>query len=174
MRCIRLLLVAFTVGLLVSSGADARQDGEKKKAAFERGQFKPSTPVLFEAGSDALRPESEAALLEVREALAARTDVTLVRVEVHTDSDGDGAANQALTEKRALAVARRLVALGIDCKRLLPVGFGSTKPVAENGTPEGKAQNRRVVFQAAELRGRLIGGMPADGGGKVAGNPCEK
>jgi len=46
--------------------------------------------------------------------------------------------------------------------------------VAANDTPENKAQNRRVTFVPAELRGRLIGGLPADGGGKVAGDPCGK
>ena len=71
-------------------------------------------------------------------------------------------------------MARKLVSLGVDCKRLVPVGFGGTKPVAENTTPDGKAQNRRITFVAAALRGVLIGGMPADGGGKVAGDPCEK
>jgi OOP family OmpA-OmpF porin len=70
-------------------------------------------------------------------------------------------------------VARRLVADGSACKRLLPVGFGGTKPVASNATPDGKAQNRRTDFVNAELRGRAIGGLPVDGGGRVAGDPCK-
>ena len=63
--------------------------------------------------------------------------------------------------------------MGVDCKRLIAVGFGSAKPVADNSTPEGKAQNRRVSFFNAALRGRLIGGMPADGGGQIAGDLIE-
>jgi OOP family OmpA-OmpF porin len=53
------------------------------------------------------------------------------------------------------------------------VGFGGSKPVASNTTPEGRGQNRRVAFINAALRGRAIGGMPLDGGGKVAsGDLC--
>jgi OmpA-OmpF porin, OOP family len=66
-----------------------------------------------------------------------------------------------------------LVALGVDCKRLLPVGFGSNKPVADNSSPEGKMKNRRINFVIAALRSKTIGGLPADGGGKTAGNACE-
>jgi len=80
-----------------------------------------------------------------------------------------------LTEKRATAVGRWLVAHGIDCKRLLAVGFGSNKPIADNATPDGRAQNRRITISNAALRGRLIGGMPADGGGQPASDDlCKK
>lgn len=50
----------------------------------------------------------------------------------------------------------------------LAVGFGNTKPVADNSTVDGKAQNQRISFVIAALRGRPIGGMPLDGGGKIA------
>ena len=95
-----------------------------------------------------------------------------MRIESHTDTDGSAAKNQALSEKRAMAVARALVAKGVDCKRLIAVGFGGEKPAAPNDTPENKAQNRRTLFINAALRGRPIGGMPVDGGGKVAGDVC--
>ena len=65
-----------------------------------------------------------------------------------------------------------MVAVGIKCDRLIPVGFGSAKPIVPNDTPDHKAQNRRIAFVNAALRGRAIGGMPVDGGGKVAGDPC--
>ena len=77
-----------------------------------------------------------------------------------------------LSEKRALAVCATLVKLGVDCKRLIAVGFGSSKPVADNVTAEGKATNRRLIFVNAALRNHAIGGMPVDGGGKVAGEIC--
>jgi OOP family OmpA-OmpF porin len=64
------------------------------------------------------------------------------------------------------------VAKGIKCTRLIAVGFGATKPVAANDTPENKAQNRRIAFVNAALKGRPIGGMSVDGGGKIAGDPC--
>ena len=71
-------------------------------------------------------------------------------------------------------MARWLVEKGVDCKRLVPVGFGGTKPKADNATPEGKAQNRRISFFNAALKGRAIGGMPLDAGGQIAGDACVK
>ena len=92
---------------------------------------------------------------------------------MHSDSQGDEKFNQTMSEKRAMAVAKALVAKGADCKRILPVGFGETKPIADNGTAEGRAANRRTEFVNAGLRGRPIGGMPLDGGGVPAGDPCK-
>jgi len=119
-----------------------------------------------------LAPESDAVLLFVAKHLRARPRVTKLRIESHSDSVGRARANQVLTQHRAMAVARWLVAKGIDCRRLVPVGFGESKPIASNGTPEGRAQNRRTEFHVAARRGRPIRGLPIDGGGKVAGNPC--
>jgi OOP family OmpA-OmpF porin len=73
-----------------------------------------------------------------------------------------------------MAICRWLVSNGIDCKRLIAVGFGSMKPIEDSRTPEGKAKNRRMVFELAALRGHLIGGADADGGGKVAGDLCKE
>ena len=64
------------------------------------------------------------------------------------------------------------MALGIDCKRLMPVGFGATKPVAKNDTPEGKASNIRITLVNAALNGKLIGGLPANGGGVISIDLC--
>lgn len=138
-----------------------------------QGALKLPAPVEFETASDKLKPQGEASLLLVKAYLESKPYITLLRVEAHTDNQGDAAANQTLTERRAEKIARWLIAKGIDCKRLIAVGFGGTKPVADTRTPEGRAQNRRVVFVNAALRGRLIGGMPADGGGQLAGDLCK-
>jgi OOP family OmpA-OmpF porin len=130
-------------------------------------------PVVFETGSDKLKPESDAVLQIVVDYLNAKPNVTLMRIEGHTDSDGKPAANLELSQKRSMSVARWLVGKGIDCKRLIPVGFGQEKPIADNNTPEGKAQNRRTYFVNAQLKGKAIGGMPVDGSGKPAGDPCK-
>jgi len=133
---------------------------------------KTAKQIIFETGSDELKPESMAALEVIKQYLADKSYISLLRVECHTDNSGDVNAGQLLTKKRALAICKKLVEMGVDCRRLIAVGFGNTKPVADNSTPEGKAQNRRVSFLNAALRNRLIGGMPADGGGKVAGDVC--
>jgi OOP family OmpA-OmpF porin len=130
----------------------------------EGGQLKLPGPVVFETGSDKLKPESDPVLEVVSEYLKAKPDLTLLRIEGHTDNDGADAANQTLSEKRALSVAHWLVAKGTDCKRLMPVGFGESKPIAgtkDKQTEEEKAQNRRTAFVNAAIKGKPIGGMPS-------------
>jgi len=141
---------------------------------IENNELKLPAPIVFQTGSDKLTPESDQALNHVRGYLEAKSYISTLRIEAHSDRDGNAAANQALTEKRALAVAKWLVSHGVDCKRLLAVGFGGDKPIAENNTPENKAKNRRVSFVNAALRGRAIGGMPPEGGGRSAGDVCAK
>jgi OOP family OmpA-OmpF porin len=174
MKKLSLLLLLLGLLLAASNGGRAQNGGADKPKTFvvENHELKPEDPILFFDGSDRLKPESEKALNVVKDYLDAKTYITLLRVEGHTDADGDSAANQKFSERRALAVARRLVEKGVDCKRLLPVGFGSGKPLAPNDTAENKSKNRRIVFVNATLRGRPIGGMPIDGGGKTAGDPC--
>ena len=128
--------------------------------------------VLFKTGTAELLPASDSALLTIKRYLDDKSYISLLRIEGHVAAGGDAAAGQQLSQQRALAVAARLVALGADCKRLIAVGFGATKPVAVNATVEGRLQNNRISFFNAALRGRLIGGMPADGGGQVAGDVC--
>jgi OOP family OmpA-OmpF porin len=128
-------------------------------------------PVVFQSGSDKLDPVSDTVLEVVADYLSARPNVTLLRIEGHTDSDGAPAGNQVLSEKRAMAVAQWITNTGIDCHRLHPVGFGQDKPVVPNTSPENKAQNRRVAFINAAVNGKALGGPP-DAGGRNAGDPC--
>ena len=121
-------------------------------------------PVRFETGTATLHADAEPALVTIQAYLEDKSYITTMRIEGHV-RDG-GASAQALSEARALAVTAWLVAHGVDCQRLLPVGFGDTKPRF------GDAQDNRIEAVNAALRGRLIGGMPADGGGRVAGDPC--
>jgi outer membrane protein OmpA-like peptidoglycan-associated protein len=67
-------------------------------------------------------------------------------VEGHTDSDGDEAMNKQLSEQRAETVKNKLIESGISNDRLASKGFGEDVHVADNTTPEGKANNRRVEF----------------------------
>jgi OOP family OmpA-OmpF porin len=139
---------------------------------LEGNEVKIEKQVLFETGSAKLKAESTEALEIIKKYLDDKSYISLLRVECHTDNSSNTDESQILSEKRALAVCATLIKMGVDCKRLIPVGFGSNKPVADNNTAEGKATNRRVVFINAALRNRSIGGMPADGGGKVAGDCC--
>ncbi|MEZ4411594.1 MAG: OmpA family protein [Gemmatimonadales bacterium] len=100
--------------------------------------------VLFATNSARIRPESTPTLLEIGMMLQGNPELRIA-IEGHTDSDGTTEFNQDLSERRAQAVMAYLVTeMNIDAARLEAMGFGETKPVASNDTPEGKAQNRRV------------------------------
>jgi OOP family OmpA-OmpF porin len=79
--------------------------------------------------------------------------ITKLRVEGHTDSDGDDASNQALSERRAQAVVEWLVARGVERHRLLAVGCGERDPLLPNTTAENKRSNRRTEFDIEEVNG---------------------
>jgi OmpA-OmpF porin, OOP family len=161
--------ILVTVTLLVSSLAAA----QSVKYELDGQRLKVPHKVMYETSKATLLPSSGDALVYVSGYLEAKSYISTMRIEVHSDAMGNDGYNQALSEKRALAVAKALVRKGVDCKRLLPVGFGETKPIADNQTAEGRAQNRRTEFVNAALKGRAVGGMPLDGGGRVAGDPCK-
>jgi len=100
--------------------------------------------IHFELASTKLSPRSYGMLGQVAHFLGERQDITLVRIEGHTDSDGSDADNQTLSEGRAAAVRDYLVSQGVAAARLVAQGFGETRPVAPNDTMANKAKNRRV------------------------------
>ena len=73
-----------------------------------------------------------------------------IRINGHTDDVGDAADNQTLSQGRAEAVRAYLVQAGIDPDRLTALGFGETRPMASNDTPEGRARNRRTAFEIVD------------------------
>jgi outer membrane protein OmpA-like peptidoglycan-associated protein len=76
---------------------------------------------------------------------------TLIDISGHTDSTGSDAINQPLSERRAASVGNYLTSQGIDSRRVVTQGFGKSRPIASNDTPEGRSQNRRVEIQLAPL-----------------------
>ena len=105
--------------------------------------------IRFESGRSTLDQDS-AGLLDRLMETALRCPTTNIEVVGHTDTDGDNAANQALSERRAQAVVDYLVKAGLPAARFAALGYGSTQPVATNDTDEGKAQNRRIEFLVKE------------------------
>lgn len=104
-------------------------------------------PITFESGSDDLTAEGEAVL---DGAVAYLLDNPVdVEIQGHTDSIGPSEPNQRLSERRATTVLEYLVANGVDEALLTAVGFGEDEPVADNDTPEGRAENRRIEFRVA-------------------------
>jgi OmpA-OmpF porin, OOP family len=102
--------------------------------------------ILFDTDSDRIRPESAGAIKSIAFGLQASPDLNL-RIEGHTDSTGNAAHNLELSKRRAEAVKSVLVSeFQVDAGRLTADGLGATKPIAQNDTPQGRAQNRRVEF----------------------------
>lgn len=97
--------------------------------------------TAFASGSARLTDSARASLRRLAAALPARAKL---RIEGHTDSQGDAAANLSLSRQRAEAVRQALVDAGIAPVRLKAIGLGQTVPVADNGSAEGRARNRRV------------------------------
>lgn len=82
----------------------------------------------------------------VAQVLSAHPEIKRVNIEGHTDNVGDAAKNKDLSDRRAKAVVKYLASKGVDAARLNGVGFGAERPVADNATDAGRANNRRVDF----------------------------
>ncbi len=105
--------------------------------------------IYFDLDSDVIRPESTPTLTEILTTLEDHSEYRIV-IEGHTDSTGEEDYNRQLSERRARAVVRYLVEHGIAAGRLEAVGKGESEPAADNATPAGRQQNRRVVLRLAD------------------------
>ncbi|MBF9141966.1 OmpA family protein [Hymenobacter sp. BT439] len=117
-------------------GARVERVGEGIKITFDSG-------ILFDTNSSTLRPASEADIAKMAAVLQKYPD-TNVLIEGHTDNTGTDAINQPLSERRAQAVATSTMAKGVAASRITTNGYGSTQPVGDNTTAEGRQANRRV------------------------------
>ena len=143
-----------------ANSANAKLQAEKEKAALRaqlfaqfnlilqtrdtaRGLIVNMSDVLFQSGSQKLRPE-------VREKLAKLAGIVLahpglkLEMEGHTDNVGGDTYNQNLSEKRAQAALDYLVNQGVSANSIVSRGFGKTKPIDSNDNAEGRQKNRRV------------------------------
>jgi outer membrane protein OmpA-like peptidoglycan-associated protein len=112
--------------------------------------------VYFDTDKDTIQERSFPLLNEVSEVLKKNAQVTKVRIEGHTDSEGSTGHNQNLSQRRANAVMKYLTDKGVDAKRLTAAGFGESKPIADNATEEGREKNRRVEMNVIEIDGKPV------------------
>jgi outer membrane protein OmpA-like peptidoglycan-associated protein len=134
------------------SAANANEVREKLRAQLNsvlatsetaRGLIVNMSDVLFDTGKYTLKPNTQISLAKVSGILQAYPGLKL-QVEGYTDSVGGEAYNQKLSENRADAVRNFLVAQGVQPDNISSTGYGEAKPVADNATAQGRAQNRRV------------------------------
>lgn len=139
-----------TTGVLIGNkmdkqAADLQKDmqnakvervGEGIKITFDSG-------ILFDTNSSTLRAASLSEIDKMAAVLQKYPD-TNVLVEGHTDASGSDAINQPLSERRAQAVANEAIGKGVASNRITTQGYGSTQPIGDNSTVEGKQANRRV------------------------------
>lgn len=144
-----------------------RETYEKKRQAQLRSQFNKGDADIFvnldgsllirmialqfPSGSSKIDPQHNDLLARLKLALEAYADRT-VRIEGHTDDQGDVKPNQVLSLKRAEAVRDFLISAGTDAGRLKALGYGEVRPIASNEFPQGRAMNRRIdiVIDAAK------------------------
>ena len=134
-------------------GATVERVGEGIQVTFDSG-------ILFDFDSFVLRPEARVNLTNLAASLNRYADSEVLIVG-HTDSRGDDAYNQRLSENRSGAAKSYLTQQGVDATRIRAVGMGETEPVATNDTDAGRQENRRVevaIFASEEYRKRLTGG----------------
>jgi outer membrane protein OmpA-like peptidoglycan-associated protein len=103
--------------------------------------------VYFDTGSDKIKAESLPRLDELV-TIVKKYPGLKITVEGHTDNVGSAESNQKLSQDRVNSVKNYLTTKGIESNRITATGYGETKPIATNDTPEGRAQNRRVEIRA--------------------------
>jgi outer membrane protein OmpA-like peptidoglycan-associated protein len=130
---------------LMFSNIRIAEGGKKIASALSTDGKIVTHGILFDPGSDTIRPESVATLRMILGLLNDDPDLKF-SIEGHTDNQGSSSTSQPLSEKRAIAVKNWLVAKGISADRLQAKGWGEAKPIDTNATTEGKANNRRVEF----------------------------
>jgi outer membrane protein OmpA-like peptidoglycan-associated protein len=134
---------AYLTNIVIAAGLDPLYETLlRDKSYTTRG-------ILFDIDQATLRPESTPELMRIEEVLQRNANLRLI-IEGHTDNTGTDSHNQDLSQRRAEAVVNYLTGKGIGKDRLEAMGKGSSSPAAPNDTPQGRAQNRRVVIVLKE------------------------
>jgi len=135
--------------------AQAQQQlADLKAKQTQRGPVVTLSDVLFDTGAATLKPGADLSLDRLASYLQAHPQ-TKVLIEGHTDSRGSDEYNEALSQRRADAVAKALIARGVSPDALNTMGRGKAYPVATNDTAAGRQQNRRVEIVFSDASGRF-------------------
>lgn len=110
----------------------------------------PLRNVNFTSGTTEFSNEKSIEVIEKLTEYLNQNQAIRVRINGHTDAQGNAKTNLALSQRRAKTIASLLIEQGIDAGRIESSGYGEEKPIATNKTAEGRAQNRRVEFEVVE------------------------
>ncbi len=113
--------------------------------------------IEFDNNKATIRPVSDPILNAVLRVLKQHPEFTKVRIEGHTDDRGSNKHNTKLSQRRAESVVNWLFGGGIAKERMIPMGYGEDKPIADNKTADGRQTNRRVQFMILEKDGKPTG-----------------
>ncbi|MCA9524225.1 MAG: OmpA family protein [Myxococcales bacterium] len=138
---------------------DGCPDQGPKQVQLVGTKIKIQQKIFFAAASDKIDPKSYGILKQVAAFMKQQFHIRRVLVEGHTDSGGDKDMNVDLSERRALSVMQFLVKEGVAAHRLEAKGFGPKRPLADNATKQGRAQNRRVEFTIVRVA-RILAPRP--------------
>ncbi len=136
-------LAGGSVGLYLDKQAKELEQVAETKRTEQGVLVNVKNDILFDSGSAVLKDEAVTELSKIGDILAKYAD-DRVRVEGHTDSVGSSSSNEQLSLRRADAVKRVLTGRGVKEGQITGLGLGESKPVADNKTAQGRAQNRRV------------------------------
>jgi OOP family OmpA-OmpF porin len=126
-------------GTIVAKAPPARVEVKETKIAI-------SDKIQFEYNKAVISQASFELMDEIAAVMKNHPELKKVRIEGHASADGNPRWNKKLSAARATAVMHYLVDHGVPADELSAVGFGSERPIADNATPDGREQNRRVEF----------------------------
>ena len=128
------------------------EDGcpDEGRVVVEQSSIKIYDKIYFEFNKAIIQEVSFSLLDEIAAVILAHPELTKIRIEGHTDDVGNDVYNLKLSQSRANAVMQALSLRGVDPARLDAVGFGEMRPILDNTTEEGRAENRRVEFIIVE------------------------
>ncbi|AVZ78606.1 cell envelope biogenesis protein OmpA [Zoogloeaceae bacteirum Par-f-2] len=144
--------VGATVGGLIGRQMD-QQEAELRRSMSGSGvditregdtiRLQAPENITFDTNRADIKPQFKPVLNQLAQSIR-QYPGTVVQVEGHTDSTGSAAYNQTLSENRAASVRSHLIQQGVEANRVLAVGYGMSRPIADNRSAAGRAQNRRV------------------------------
>jgi outer membrane protein OmpA-like peptidoglycan-associated protein len=127
-----------------------KPEPKPERVTVKQDRIEIKEKIMFDVDKATIKPESHGLLDEIAAVVQKNQQLKKISIEGHTDSDGSDQYNQKLSDQRAGAVKAYLVEHGVAEPRLASIGYGESRPIADNGTADGKEKNRRVEFLIKE------------------------